>query len=70
MTTEQAISDIEEKVQWCRENGESDLRTILNFIKCLRQQHESEKFKPNKKAKVPEYDYLTEGFDPNKLPKK
>jgi hypothetical protein len=26
--------------------------------------------KPNKNAKVPEYDYLTEGFDPSKLPKK
>lgn len=26
--------------------------------------------KPNKDVKVPEYDYLTEGYDPNKLPKK
>ena len=31
---------------------------------------EANQLKPNKNVKVPEYDYLTEGFDPSKLPKK
>jgi len=37
MTTEQALEEIEKHVQWCREEGETDLRGILWTIKTLRE---------------------------------
>lgn len=38
MTTDEALKEIQDHVQWCREEGETDLRGILSKIKYLREQ--------------------------------
>lgn len=37
MTTDEALEKVRAHVQWCREEGETDLRGILFMIKCLRE---------------------------------
>lgn len=37
MTTDEALKEIQDHVQWCREEGETDLRGILYVIKSLRE---------------------------------
>ena len=36
MTTDEALEKVRAHVQWCREEGETDLRGILSMIKYLR----------------------------------
>jgi hypothetical protein len=43
MTTDEALKEIQDHVQWCREEGETDLRGILYKIKSLREKLEKEK---------------------------
>lgn len=43
MTTEEVLEEIESYVQYMRENGENDLRSILNKIRCLRETIEKDK---------------------------
>ncbi len=38
MTTDEALKEVQDHVQWCREEGETDLRGILHKIKSLREQ--------------------------------
>lgn len=43
MTTDEALKEIQDHVQRCREEGESDLRGILYTIKSLRERLEKGK---------------------------
>ena len=36
LTTEDALNLLEERAQWCRSNGESDMRTIVYMIAAVR----------------------------------
>ena len=38
MTTDEALKNVQDHVQWCREEGETDLRGILFHIKELRKE--------------------------------
>ena len=38
MTTDEALKRVQDRVQWYREEGETDLRGILYYIKTLRDQ--------------------------------
>ena len=43
MTTDEALEKVQKYVQWCREEGETDLRGILYMIKSLREDLKKEK---------------------------
>jgi hypothetical protein len=36
LTTEDALGLLEERAQWCRSNGESDMRNIVHMIADIR----------------------------------
>lgn len=36
LTAEDVLKLIEDRAQWCRENGESDMRNILNTIRGIK----------------------------------
>jgi hypothetical protein len=42
--------------------------SLLNNGYCIVSLETEGVTRPNKNAKVPQYDYITEGFDPDKLP--
>ncbi len=36
LTVDDVLSLLSERAQWCRENGESDMRNILNTIRSIK----------------------------------
>ena len=37
LTAEDVLKLIADRAQWCRENGESDMRNILNTVRAIRE---------------------------------
>lgn len=60
MTTDQALNEIQEYVQWCREEGETDLRGILYKIKSLRKELADNEPPPHLAAEVQRLRLLAE----------
>jgi hypothetical protein len=38
ITATEALKFVKDHVQWCRENGESDMRSVLGYINMLEKQ--------------------------------
>jgi len=46
MTIESVLDEIASHVEWCRDNGETDMRCVLYKIDTLRKEHAKELAKP------------------------
>jgi hypothetical protein len=38
ITATEALKFVKDRVQWCRSNGESDMRSVLSYISMLEKQ--------------------------------
>ena len=68
------VAEVEDKLlskyEPVRATGDSFVVFHLHQLRLLLAKYQGTLIsKPNKNVKVPHYDYLTEGFDPDKLPK-